>query len=895
MSLETESFPFGGQNQSIHTSEPSSPTTEEIDTLAASINTLSQNLLQLEDLQQQMNGALQSTTAPVQNEQSITEVDLQEANDLLAAQIFDPPHASLDDLDDVMAPLEDAPPIWQPAHQSNSTDVAVWASANDPPPLHPLHPVLSSTSLPDINTTAVGLDATSTEAWDEEALFTLVGDVELGETLPNSTDLFGAHLIPSIEHHSQDPQLTASPPIDYMFAFWRRMWKTRRRGYPFISTHAPDIMFWPDIKSIRDRSRSVKITPKELPRFDGDIQGIEWNRYSVTKAQARDVRRMTYWNYTNTDHHAVHNHDMGTPEFKVIFPTEEIPALPNIDHHFSFRATHTRYSPLWRHYQLRHNMFAASQNAIFYHTSISHSPFNDPIHNFFTKQWTVACYNPNTCTRTNIMDFKSPPAGASSKLDNVSTLSANHDVLVVGSTSGVYGLRSILTPPDSPYTVGQITPGSDNFGDNSTNHVYTHLSRSSNSPHAAFSSNDFYVRTLDIATNTWLSKHLFNAPVNCAASSPDTRLRLLVSDDNFPIIADAETGEKYHSLPGHEDHGFACAWAPDGYTLATAHQDGMTQIYDARNPSSVLAKIPCEQACVRSLQFSPLGSGPPVLVAAEPADFVHVIDADTFASKQTIEFFGDIAGASITPDGETLWIGCADPGWGGFMEFERQGYGVASDQPERVRKCRDDAEFSSRKPWRPRSSIAGREDWDWEEGWEGWSDDDEDGARIDAASRKSSWGHSDIVTGLFGDQSPTTHPISFAQPTPQLSQRDRQDQLRNRRLSLLDTTHANRAATLKRSLSSRWEDITPRWASDDDDDEQRLREQEARWNEEDRLREEGRWGEGEESGGGSGAWYGVGEAQREGDFIPLSEIEPGIWTLRKRRQGLRGILGGLVF
>ena len=49
--------------------------------------------------------------------------------------------------------------------------------------------------------------------------------------------------------------------------------------------------------------------------------------------------------------------------------------------------------------------------------------------------------------------------------------------------------------------------------------------------------------------------------------------------------------------------------------------------------------IAAEMAGVRKLKFSPLGSGKRVLVAAEPADFVSIIDAATFSSKQTLSFF----------------------------------------------------------------------------------------------------------------------------------------------------------------------------------------------------------------------------------------------------------------
>ena len=622
--------------------------------------------------------------------------DVDEANEIFS-HVLNPPNDILDhDSDDEMPDLEDAPPGWQPPHPSTSTDIAIWSSPDDPPPLQPLHPVLSDTSLPAFEHATAGLEATSieaTSAWDEEASFTVVGDPESGEVLPNSIDLFSIPQNPALQNNSLEPGdrlNNPNPQVELMFAFWRKMYEEGKPGYPEISKYAPPL----EPFRLSRWARPTKILPEHIKAKDDssqdmDFQGIYWNRYKTNKTEARGVRRMTYFNYTNLEHHATHyQNEIGTPEFKLSFPIAGAPALPNIEHRYRFRATHTAIIPQWRHYQLRHNIFATSQNAVYFHTSSLYSPaFLDPTNSFLTRSWQVSCYNPNTCTRTSVMEAKRNRDDP--KLENISTLSADHDTLVVGSTSGVYGFRSLLTPSSAPYTVGNITPGVDGFGDNSTNHVYTHLSRSSSSPLAAFSSNDLYIRTLDVRTNTWILRHKFNNPVNCAASSPDTRLRLLVSDDLDPLIVDAETGEQHHRLPGHMDHGFACAWAPDGYTLATAHQDGLTQIYDARQPNKILKRIPSEQACVRSLQFSPLGAGPPVLIAAEPADFVHIIDADTFETKQTIDFFGDIAGASLTPDGETLWVGCADPGFGGLMEFQRQGWGGWGTKRRRKRRDSD--------------------------------------------------------------------------------------------------------------------------------------------------------------------------------------------------------------
>jgi hypothetical protein len=76
-------------------------------------------------------------------------------------------------------------------------------------------------------------------------------------------------------------------------------------------------------------------------------------------------------------------------------------------------------------------------------------------------------------------------------------------------------------------------------------------------------------------------------------------------------------------------------------------------------------------AGVRKLKFSPIGSGKRVLIAAEPADFVNVIDAQTFSSKQALSFFGEIGGVDFTNDGQDLIVANCDNMRGGIMEFER--------------------------------------------------------------------------------------------------------------------------------------------------------------------------------------------------------------------------------
>ena len=544
----------------------------------------------------------------------------------------------------------------------------------------------------------------SPEAQQEEPPFAVIGDPEEGEVLPNSVDLFTNP--PSDQAPGHTYNMVArdrTPPMAIFLCYWRHFWDARKSEIPFISSLAPHL---DDVHLWRPAARPEVIYPDEVTSH-GDKQAIHWSRFGTTEAQAREVRKMTYLNGTNMDHHGVNQWaEIGSPDAKIYFPTPEIPAIPDIDQRYDWRATYTKHMPTYRHYQLRHNLAIANQNAIFWQSNpVIYSNHIKPFSSAFTS--TVQCFNPNDGSSVALKP--NPNAGRSirlPKLESVCTLSASHDVLVMGSANaGIYGVKSLHTPADTPYLTGWVDPLCTDVSsfDKSANHVYTQLTRSSSSPVAVLSTNDTYVRGLDIATLKPTFSHFYPNPVNCAATSPDLRWRLLVYDDEIPCIVDADSGKPIHWLPGHQDHGFACAWAPDGYTIATAHQDGMTNIYDVRNPSTTLKQIPSELSCVRSLQFSELGAGPPTLLAAESADFVHIIDADTFSNKQTLRFWGDVAGAGMTKGGETIWVACADASYGGLLRFQRKrngGQGWESEFP-RIRPMRQEGERYARRDDEP--------------------------------------------------------------------------------------------------------------------------------------------------------------------------------------------------
>ncbi|KAK3081105.1 hypothetical protein LTS18_010169, partial [Coniosporium uncinatum] len=129
------------------------------------------------------------------------------------------------------------------------------------------------------------------------------------------------------------------------------------------------------------------------------------------------------------------------------------------------------------------------------------------------------------------------------------------------------------------------------------------------------------------------------------------------------------------SLTQHTDDAFACAWADDGVHLATGAQDKKVLVWDARNWSTPVAVMESVVGHPRSLKFSPQGGGKRVLLVAEAADFVSVVDARDYEKRQVLDFFGAVAGVDWVGEGVggEFVVGNADEKFGGLMHFERAG------------------------------------------------------------------------------------------------------------------------------------------------------------------------------------------------------------------------------
>ncbi|KAI2629821.1 YVTN repeat-like/Quino protein amine dehydrogenase [Hypoxylon sp. NC1633] len=396
----------------------------------------------------------------------------------------------------------------------------------------------------------------------------------------------------------------------------------------------------PSFQQIRRLAREClrRVDYRQLRGDEYDFQGINWSDLGITRNLARGRRMQSFRNYVNRPNSdSIHN----SLTDRLLRPAAN---------YFRFKSMDIRRDVRLLHFQLRNILGVASRTRVFYPSFTS-----------------IRELDPTTGRDKAAMRFDSQTDA------HISTLTASEDILIAGGFYGTYRYRYLDSSGGLKTHEGRLT----NHYSGITNHVQIHSSRHSSTPLAAFASNDYGFRVVDLTANRVTSEVMYDFAMNCSALSPDMRLRVLVGDHQNVLITNAETGEVLQDLEGHRDFGFACDWAPDGWTVATGNQDRSIRIWDARKwknskgKSTAVAVIRTEMAGARSLKFSPLGSGKRTLVAAEEADFVNLIDAQTFSTRQTVDIFGELGGVAFANGGQDLIALSCDLSRGGVMRLER--------------------------------------------------------------------------------------------------------------------------------------------------------------------------------------------------------------------------------
>ncbi|OOQ81590.1 WD repeat protein [Penicillium brasilianum] len=371
-----------------------------------------------------------------------------------------------------------------------------------------------------------------------------------------------------------------------------------------------------------------------------DLQQMPWaETLKVKRSDARALRDAWYTSYHNLDY----SHNVLAER------------LPQDENFFQEKSMHTAHKATIEHFQLRNLMSVPG-----YHT----------VH--FASRSKVFSWTPNLDDMRCLIDLTRPaPESGFLSPVKISSMKSAYGLTIAGGFCGEYALRGISG--EGSGAKGLVTP---DFNDGITNHVDIIRNRSGDSPICVFASNDRHLRVLDCETNIFLSDHELSRPINCTATSPDSRLRVVIGDSPDAWVIEADTGRPVHPLRGHRDFGFACAWSPDMRHIATSNQDKTVIIWDARTWRPLEA-IDSDVAGYRSLRFSPVGGGPRTLLCAEPADRISIIDAQMYQSRQVHDFFGEIGGADYAPDGGSIWVANTDPHFGGFMRYERRNWGQA--------------------------------------------------------------------------------------------------------------------------------------------------------------------------------------------------------------------------
>jgi WD40 repeat protein len=182
--------------------------------------------------------------------------------------------------------------------------------------------------------------------------------------------------------------------------------------------------------------------------------------------------------------------------------------------------------------------------------------------------------------------------------------------------------------------------------------------------------NDCSVRIFDIEYFDLLKHYVFPWSVNSVSVSPKGGLFAVLGDHEDGLVVDPKCGKAIGALKGHLDYSFASAWHPDGNILATGSQDTTCRLWDIRNLSESVAVLGGRMGSIRCIKFSSDGR---FLATAEPVDFVHIYDSYAdYGRSHEIDLFGEIAGLSFSPDAEALYVGIADPTYGGLIEFNRR-------------------------------------------------------------------------------------------------------------------------------------------------------------------------------------------------------------------------------
>ncbi|KAL7130687.1 hypothetical protein ABFS83_13G150800 [Erythranthe nasuta] len=397
-----------------------------------------------------------------------------------------------------------------------------------------------------------------------------------------------------------------------------------------------------DVDTYEYRSNRIHDTTASQARKGKDIQGIPWERLSITREKYRQTRLEQYKNYENIP-------QSGDG------PEKECKTTDKGGVYYVFRRNSRSVKSTILHFQLRNLVWATSKHDVYL---MSH---------FSVMHWSSL-----TRAKSEVINVSGRVAPCEkhpgSLLEGftqtqVSTLAVKDNLLVAGGFQGEL-ICKYLDRPGVSYCTRTT------YDENAITNAVEIYTSGSGAMHFVASNNDGGVRTFDMEKFQQSNHFCFPWPVNHTSLSPDGKTLIIVGDDPEGLLVDSRSGKTISSLHGHFDYSFASSWHPNGLTFATGNQDKTCRIWDIRNLSKSVTALKGNIGAIRSIRYTSDGK---FMAMAEPADFVHIFDVGSgYQKEQEIDFFGEISGMSFSPDTQSLFVGVWDRTYGSLLEFSRR-------------------------------------------------------------------------------------------------------------------------------------------------------------------------------------------------------------------------------
>ncbi|KAB1199839.1 putative WD repeat-containing protein C2A9.03 [Morella rubra] len=403
---------------------------------------------------------------------------------------------------------------------------------------------------------------------------------------------------------------------------------------------SPDSDFEDDFETSKPKTDTSALEARK----GKDIQGIPWERLNFTRDKYRETRLKQYKNFENLSRP---REELGKECLQV--------ERGKTFYDFQFNTRLVKSTIV--HFQLRNLLWATSKHDAYL------------MQNYSVMHWSSLLRRGKEVLNVAkpIVPTLNRPGLLPQSLSRVqiSTMTVKENLLVAGGFQGEL-ICKFLNQPGVAFCTKVTTD------ENAITNAVDVFRNQNGSLRVMTANNDAQVRVFDAENFALLNLFSFNWSVNNTSVSPDGKLLAVLGDSSECLMADAQSGKVIGNLKGHLDYSFSSAWHPDGRILATGNQDTTCRLWDIRNPSKSLAVLKGRMGAVRALKFSSSGR---FMAMAEPADFVHIFDAETgYVHGQEIDLFGEIGGISFSPDSEALFVGVSDRTYGSLLEFNRRHY-----------------------------------------------------------------------------------------------------------------------------------------------------------------------------------------------------------------------------